>query len=144
MDFIFSLPLLPIHVFSVTLTLLLVIIADAHGALWLFGKMHTLPQKRMSYLHTAIWIGLIITIIAGALMFSTYPAYLLSLTAFRLKILFIVMLVVNAIFIGKHMRLAQEQPFSSLSKNEKLILIVSGIISTTGWIGAYTAAKFLG
>lgn len=98
----------------------------------------------MSFFHTAVWTGLAITLCAGLLMFSTYSAYLLSLPAFRIKMILIVMLIINAIFIGQHMRKATEQTFVSLPKTEKISLVVSGMISTTGWFGAFIAAQFLG
>jgi len=143
MEFIQTLPLLTIHVTAVFATLAVVVIADIHGLLWILGKMSTLPHQRMRLLHGATWIGLLTIITAGASMFITYPEYLLSLTAFKLKMLFVAGLLINAFFIGAHMKLATTTPFASLAGREKRILLVSGFISTAGWIGAYICAQFL-
>jgi len=143
MDLITSLPLLQIHITAVFTTLAFVIISDLHGMWWVLGKTQTLPQKRMRFLHYAVWVGLLITMSAGFCMFITYPSYLLSLPAFQLKLVFIGFLVINALFIGKHMQTACTQPWSTLSSKERKVLLLSGAVSTLGWIGAYTCAQFL-
>lgn len=143
MDFIASLPLLQIHVTAVFATIAVVVVSDVHGMLWLMGKLPTLPRKRMELLHKAVWAGLVCAIAAGFTMFLFYPDYLLSLWAFRFKVLFIAALLINAFLIGKHMRLAYTQSFASLSAREKRLLFISGAVSTLGWIGAYTCAQFL-
>ncbi len=143
MEFLQTLPLLQIHITAVFTTLTLVVAADSHGLLWILGKMQTLPEKRMRFFHYATWIGLVVIISAGASMFITYPEYLLSLTAFKFKMLFVAFLLVNAFFIGKHLHIATSQPFASLPFKEKRILLISGLVSTAGWIGAYTCAQFL-
>lgn len=144
MDFIYTLPLLTIHVTSVIITLFFVVVADLHGLAWILGKLKTLPEKRMAVLHGIVWVGLITTIVAGFLMFTTYSEYLLSLPAFRIKMLLVGMLVLNALFIGKHLRIATETSFAGIPAKEKVILLVSGAVSTVGWIGALIAAQFLG
>lgn len=143
MDILYTLPLLQIHITAVFATLALVIISDLHGALWMYGKFATLPEKRMELLHKAVWASLIITMSAGFVMFTSYPAYLLSLPAFQLKLLFIAFLLINAFVIGKHVKLATTHTFKELPRKEKVILIVSGLVSTSGWVGAYTCAQFL-
>jgi len=143
MDILYSLPLLQIHVTAVFTTLALVIISDLHGVLWMRGILKKLPERRMALLHKAVWTGLLFTISAGFIMFTSYPGYLLSLPAFQCKLLFIAFLLINAFVIGKHLRLAITEEFKSLPQKEKMLLIVSGIVSTIGWIGAYTCAQFL-
>jgi hypothetical protein len=142
--FILSLPLLQIHITAVFITLAIVVVADIHGLLWVLGKIKTLPKRRMDVLHAAVWIGLAIIITAGALMFSTYSDYLLSLSAFRSKMIFVAVLVINAVFIGKHLHIATQKEFSSIPTQEKKVLIISGLVSTTCWIGAFISAKLLG
>lgn len=143
MDIIAALPLLQIHIVAVFATLVLVITSDMHGLLWVLGKIKTLPKKRMGFFHRAVWVGLVCTIAAGFSMFISYPEYLLSLPAFRLKVFFILMLVTNAFFIGKHLTVATEKTFASLTTKERMVLLISGAISIFGWIGAYTCAQFL-
>lgn len=143
MEFIYALPLLQIHVTAVFFTLAVVITADSHGLLWMLGKLQTLPHKRMEILHALAWIGLITIMLAGVTMFSTYSEYLLTLPAFQLKMTFVAFLVLNAIFIGKHLKIATVRSFASLPTKERILLLLSGIISTTGWIGAYICAQFI-
>jgi hypothetical protein len=143
MDFLYSLPLLQIHLTAVFATLSLVVVADTHGLLWVLGKMSILPKRRMELLHRAIWIGLFCIVGAGVTMFSSYPEYLLTLPAFQLKMFFVAGLLLNAIFIGKHLNSAATRTFASLTGKERLILLLSGAVSTLGWIGAYTCAQFL-
>jgi len=143
MDVLSSLPLLQIHLTAVFTTLVLVVISDLHALLWIIGKMETLPYKRMQLFHRAVWVGLAFIISAGVSMFLSYPEYLLSLPAFQLKAIFILFLLINAFFIGKHLRSASERTFSALPRKEKVMLLVSGFVSTLGWIGAYTCAQFL-
>ncbi len=143
MDLFNALPWLQIHVFAVFATLTLVVLADAHGFLWMIGKLRTLPHTRMEYLHRAVWVGLGVIFIAGFSMFLSYPEYLLTLPAFQLKILFVCMLAVNAFIIGKHLKVATATPFAELSSKEKTTLLLSGLASTSGWVGAYICAQFL-
>lgn len=143
MEFIYTLPLLQIHITAVFATFALVILSDTHGLLWILGKLKTLPKKRMEFFHIAVWFGLVTIVTAGFLMFISYPGYLLSLPAFRLKMLFVFFLLVNAFVIGKHLHTATSTAFKDVPKKEQLFLLISGAISTIGWIGAYTCAQFL-
>jgi hypothetical protein len=140
---IYSLPLLQIHLTAIFTTLAIVVVADAHGLLWLTGKIEKLPARRMYVLHTLTWIGVICIASAGISMFAGAFEYYLSLPAFRFKMLFIFGLVLNAFFIGKHIPIATTTAFKTLSKKEKTVLLISGAVSTFGWLGAYTCAQFL-
>jgi len=143
MDFLNSIPWLTVHVTAVTLTLIIVVIADVHGLLWLLGKKETLPKARMEFFHKLVWFGLGVTLFAGFMMFKSYPDYLLSLSAFRFKLLFVALLVINAFFIGKHVQLVSQMPFRDVSPAKKKALLMSGAVSTLCWIGAYTMALLL-
>lgn len=143
MSFITSLPLLQIHIVAVMSTLIVVTIADLHGLLWILGKKQTVPHTRMHFFHYAVWTGLSVIILSGFFMFSSYSAYLLSLTAFKLKMVFVAFLLLNAVFIGKHLTVATMKPFQTLPKKEKMLLLISGGVSTMGWIGALICAQFI-
>lgn len=131
------------HVGAVFATLALVVIADLHGLWWLLGKHDTLPSERIRFLHKAIFVGLGLTILAGAMLFSYATDYYLSLIAFRFKLLFVFALGINAFLIGKHMELTFSNRFVDLSSEQKRALLISGAVSTLSWIGAFTAAQFL-
>jgi hypothetical protein len=140
---IYSLPLLQIHLTAIFTTLAIVVVADAHGLLWLTGKIEKLPAARMYVLHTLTWIGVICIAAAGISMFASAFEYYLSLPAFRFKMLFIFGLVLNAFFIGKHIPMATTTVFKTLPQKDKIILLVSGAVSTLSWLGAYICAQFL-
>lgn len=143
MNFIETLPLLQIHITAVFVTLGIVVIADSHGLLWVLGKLKTLPAARMNLLHWATWTGLAVILTAGVFMFLGYGDYLLTLTAFRFKLLFVFALLINAFVIGKHMHIASSTSFAELSKKERFTLLFSGAVSGVCWIGAFVSAQFL-
>ncbi|MDA8596835.1 hypothetical protein N9L26_00680 [Candidatus Pacebacteria bacterium] len=136
--------ILSLHIAAVVITLATVVIADSYGLLWLSGKKDTLDERRLALFHRLVWVGLGITAVAGALMFVQYPGYLLSSAGFQVKLFFILALSINALLIGKHLKLATEQPFATLPTREKVTLILSGLVSTTAWVGALIAAQFIG
>jgi hypothetical protein len=96
----------------------------------------------MVFFHKATWIGLSIIITAGFFMFIGQSGYLLSLPAFKLKMFFVLCLIINAFVIGAHMMIATTRTFSSLTLKEKMPLFIAGGVSSISWIGAFIAADF--
>ena len=139
-----NLPLEDIHVAFVFLTLALVLTADGHGLLWLTGYLDTLPRQRMERLHRLIWLGLAVIILSGAIMFTFYQEYLVTVTAFWVKMGFVLALLINAFVIGRLAPLSYNRPFILLTYDERLPLFISGAVSVTAWVGAIVAAQFLG
>lgn len=135
--------ILGVHISAVTLTLAVVVATDLYGLLWVLGKKEVLSQKILIRSHRIVWSGLIATMSAGFLLFLPYASFLITETAFRIKMLLVALLCLNALFIGSHITIAATRSFQSLSTKEKWPLIVSGLVSTTAWIGALTAAQFL-
>ena len=144
LELLASLPLSDIHVLFVFVTLALVVTADGHGFLWLIGKLEVLPRPRMELLHKLIWGGLSVIITTGAIMFLFYQDYLVTVTAFWIKMGFVLALLINAFFIGKLAHKSYSRPFVLLTHDERIPLIISGAVSTVAWVGAFTAAQFLG
>jgi len=145
MEFIANLPLLQIHLFAVFTTIGLVIVADLHGLAWILGKIETSPKQRMMRLHQLVWVGLITIGFSGLMMFLLfYHEYLVSVTAFWIKMGFVLALFINAAVIGRLAKTSYTNKFSELSSKERLPLLISGCISAVAWIGAFTTAKFLG
>lgn len=135
---------LGIHIITFVCNIILVIIADGLGALWVLGRKETLNAVLMKRLHVSIWIGLSISIVTGIILFSTLPEYLLTVSAFYTKLFFVGALIINSVGISKHLHIPSEKPFSVLTRREKLPLFMSGAISTTCWIGVVVSATFLG
>ena len=133
-----------VHLTTVFLLGATVIGTDMLGLAWLLGKVATLPFRVMRTLHRMVWTGLILMLLSGGTMFLSYREYLLSVPAFYIKITFVITLIVNAFFIGKQMGIASTRSFSSLTRAERLPLLISGAVSTVAWIGTISAALMLG
>lgn len=138
--------LLTAHITTFMANILLVIIADVHGFLWVLGKKETLPRTLMHWLHHLLTLGLTISILTGAYLFFANLDYFSAVIvpAFYVKVCLVMMLVINAFVISKHMDVATERPFKSLTKAEKIPLFISGAVSTIGWVGVFTLAQFIG
>jgi hypothetical protein len=127
----------------VFVTLALVVLADTHGVLWLLGVLKTLPARRMRLFHRFIWIGLLIIIVSGFFVFLDEGSSLIFSPEFWLKMFFVLCLVINAIVIGAHMKIATNSSFSVVPMKERIALFFSGAFSTTCWIGAFVMAQFI-
>jgi len=132
--------LLWLHLTILAATAIVIAIADHDAFQYVTGKSQVLDPKRTKLLHGLVWAGLLGMI--GSSLLMAWPAIpaLISVPGFVIKMLFVAMLVVNAIFIGDLMHVAFERPFSLLSGVEKTRLMISGAVSTIGWVGAVTAA----
>ena len=129
-----------IHVLTVFFSFGVILLADKQAFAWMRGKQMTLNANRLHLYHLLTWIGLGILIVTGGIMFWPRADYLLHQPLFIMKMLFVGMLVVNAVLIGRLMHVAVLRPFASLSKKELMPLMLSGAISMIGWMGAVLIA----
>lgn len=132
-----------IHLWILIVTAAAILVSDYHGHAYLRGTMPLLPKRRMHLLHIAVWVGLLGMIGTG--LYMAYPAlsYYLAKPAFVVKMLFVAILVVNALFIGRLLSVASERPFAELTAGEKKKLFVSGALSSICWVGAAAIGLFL-
>lgn len=137
-DFIF-----PVHIASLIFSVAGIFLADHQAFNWLSGKTSTLDKKILLKYHRWVFSGLSLMIITGVTLFWPMREYLLHNTIFGAKMFFVAVLVVNSFFIGKLMNIATEKPYSILSGRERFPLILSGVVSTLGWLGAFISANFL-
>lgn len=135
--------LLPIHILTIVTLVGLALAADIIGWRWVRGAEPILDRTRLSRLHASIWCGLVVMVASGFLMFWPYREYLLFEITFRIKMLFVLTLIVNGFFIGRLMVTATEMPFMNLSPKEKRALFISGGISALSWIGAITCGLLI-
>jgi hypothetical protein len=135
--------LLPIHIGAFIFTIMGVIVADLYGLRWIIGQKEVLNEKLLHFLHVYVAHGLIASITSGAIMAYPVAEYLITTPAFLLKLFFVITLAINSFVIGEHVSIASKTPFKTLSKKAKLTLIISGLVSSTAWIGAFMAAQFL-
>jgi nitrate reductase gamma subunit len=134
---------LQVHIATIIALVCVILYTDHLGLMWMLGKKEVLNAKRVTLLHTLVWAGLLLMLASGFTMFLSYKDFLLFEPVFYVKALFVVTLVVNAFFIGTFMRAATERSFATLTRNEKVPLVISGAISTIGWIGAITCGLIL-
>lgn len=133
--------ILPLHILILIITLICIIWADIYASLWLHGKKQILNPKIINQLHTAVTIGLIGMITTGIVLFWPLREYLTDNSPnFFVKMFFVFALVVNSFVIEKYMKLATTQTFKDISLRQKVILFISGGISSLSWIGAILAA----
>ncbi|MFZ2719729.1 MAG: hypothetical protein WAZ27_02545, partial [Minisyncoccia bacterium] len=83
--------------------------------------------------HRLIWLGLFSLIGSGLYLFWPMRLYLLANLLFDIKLLFVAILIVNAILIGRLMSIALTKSFEELTTHEKASLITSGTVSTFSW-----------
>ncbi len=137
-DFIFV-----IHLTSLAIAAGGVLIADHAGFSWIRGKVSTLSSLTLHRIHDAISYALSGLILSGLYLFWPMHEYLLSEPLFLLKLTFIAVLVINSIAIDKLMIVATKLPFASVSTKGKVVLLISGALSSLCWFGAGISALVL-
>lgn len=129
-----------IHIFSMLFSLGIVSLADKEGFSWIRGKKEHLNSTKVAVYHWLTWAGLVTLIGSGILLALPRLNYLLSQPLFIMKMLFVLVLLINAILIGRLSHVATTQPFSSLTSKEIMPLVTSGAVSFVSWIGAVVLA----
>ena len=131
------------HLLTLLYVVGVMLIADYSGFRWFSGAAPTLSLRSVQRLHTLMWVGLLLMITTGALVFWPYHAELLRRQVFWIKMGFVGTLFFNAFFIGRLMHIATVRTFVSLTRNEKMLFIVSALLSLSAWIGAAASAFFI-
>ena len=135
--------LLTFHIGATFFSVGMILLADKEAFAWMRGTKSTLHAKRMLLYHRLMWVGLLSLIFSGFLMFLPMSAYLLSQPLFIMKLLFVGILVVNAVLIGRLMHIAPNHTYASLTWKDKMPLFTSGAISVFSWAGAIAIALYL-
>jgi hypothetical protein len=117
--------------------------ADHMGFNWIRGKTPMLDEKVVRKYHIGTYIALLLVLVTGTLLFWPIKEYLLTRPPFIIKMTFVLVLIINSFAIGKFSKVATSKTYASLSSREKLPLLITGGLSTIGWLGAATAAFFL-
>ncbi len=135
--------LLNLHIVSIFFAGAVLLFADHDAFDWVRGKKQTLSRARMLTLHYLMWAALLSLITTGTLLLLPRASYLLAQPLFIIKLLFVAILVLNAILIGNLMHVAPKRSFSTLMLEEKLELLASGAISSFGWVSALAIGLYL-
>lgn len=128
--------MIELHVAFVIGTLIVVVISDGQGVLWLFGIKKILSAKFVDILHKVVSVGIGGLLLTGGLMFLEQYDYLLQNIAFLSKMALVFALIVNAFCIGSIAKLATSKPFAALTLSERVSVLSSGALSMMGWVGA--------
>lgn len=131
-----------LHLGTLLITAVAILYADHLAYAYLKGKRELLDQVMTKRLHMIVWCGLIGMIISGTLLFIPMAEYLLTEPVFYLKMTFVLVLVVNALVIGKISHVASERPFAMLLPKEQRTLMLSGAVSLFSWAGAALIGLF--
>ena len=135
--------LLPIHIGAFVITITAVIIADLHALLWVLGKLPTLQKSRIAAMHYIVSTGLMVSVTSGFLLFLPLSKYLVTVEAFWVKMAFVAVLIINSFVIARHMNTPATRTFLSLTKQERLPLVISGAASAISWIMVFASALLL-
>lgn len=130
-----------LHLLILLFTAVGIILADHQGFDYLRGKKEILDAKTIKRLHTWVWLGLSGMILSGALLLID-EMDVLEEPAFYVKLTMVLALVLNGILIGRLNHVATTTNFTSLPFRQKIILIGSGMLSATCWLGAAVIGFF--
>lgn len=132
----------PLHILSLFYVAWNVAHADHMGFSWIRGNVAKLDEAIVKKYHKATWIGLILMIVTGVLLFLPAQARIVY-PQFYIKMGFVGALLINSIVIGKLSKTPTIKTFASLSTKEKIPLFISGAVSTISWVGAALMALFI-
>ncbi len=135
--------MLVLHILSFGFVLGVTAIADKEAFAWFRGVKRTIDSAVLRSYHVMIWIGFMSLVASGFYLFYPMRFYLLRNLPFDAKLLFVVILFVNAILIGRLMHVAIVKPYAELSLSEKMALMTSGAISVFSWFCAGAIAIYL-
>jgi hypothetical protein len=135
--------LLTFHIGATIFSVCMILLADKEAFAWMRGIKFTLHTKRMRLYHLLMWVGLLSLVASGFFLFLPMSSYLLAQPLFIIKLLFVGILVINAVLIGRLMHIALSRPYASLTWNDKVPLFASGAISAFAWTGAIGIAVYL-
>jgi hypothetical protein len=135
--------MLALHVLTVVFSLCVVFLADKEALFWILGRKTVLSVKTVAVYHWLTWAGLATLVLSGAYLALPQLSYLLSQPLFIMKLLFVAVLLLNAVLIGRFSHIATERAFSALTWHEMMPLLTSGAISFFGWTGAVILALAL-
>ena len=132
-----------LHLTILAVTALVILYADHVAFSYFRGTRPVLDARLVWRLHTAVWVGLIGMIGTGVWMAYPGLSVLLAYPPFLIKMGFVGVLVLNSLFITSLIGVATTTPYAQLTLRQKAPLILSGALSTIGWLGAATMGFYI-
>ncbi len=124
-----------LHLLSLAFVAVVIILADSDGVAYLRGKKETLKAGKVRLLHNLAWVGLALMTVTGIGLIAEDPDVVTE-GAFMVKMLMVLALFVNGFVIGQLAKLSTSTPFRLLSSRQKIMILASGAVSVSCWIGA--------
>ena len=131
------------HLLSFGFVIGVTALADKEALAWMRGQRQTLEPSALQNYHRFVWAGLAALIATGLYLLYPMWQYLLSQPLFIIKMLFVGVLIVNGLLIGRLQNIAANRSYASLRRGEKIQLLASGAISFVSWIAAAAIALYL-
>lgn len=128
--------MLTLHIFSVLFSGGVIIAADKEAMGWFRGRTLTMNRSRVRIYHYLMWVGLGAVIVSGFFLFYPMWQFLVTNQLFIIKMLFVAILIINGILVGRLQDIALTRPYASLTLDEKLPLFASAAISVFSWLSA--------
>ena len=128
--------LLDFHIIFIFAAGAAVLYADEEALSWVLGQRERLSAKKLEWLHGLVGAALAGLIATGGLLFLRAPSFYLAQPAFVAKLVFVASLIVNGFFIARLSLRDAGRSWAELSERERQPLLISGVISLTGWGGA--------
>ena len=113
------------------------------GFSWIRGKTQKLDEKKVKKIHRNTWIGLLLMIATGSVLFWQEHEYLLGRVQFFVKMAFVITLIINGLVLGKIQQVAINYEWENLTFKQRIPLIISGGVSTLAWLGAFAGAFYI-
>lgn len=132
--------LLYVHIGFLCVAACGILLADYSALGWLRGARRTIDASLSNLAHWIVSVGLSGMILSGLALFWPLRFYVVVEPLFWVKMGFVLALVINSFVIEYLMHTATHTPFHSLSRRQQLPFIVSGVISTLSWVGAFLIA----
>ena len=127
--------LLSLHVLLFLAALLMVLITDACGLVYLVGWRKRMNGMCLRLKHGFIASTCAATVGTGLLLILGKPE-VMARTVFWMKMAFVAALCVNGWLIGRKIPLLTSGPFRTLGRSARWTLVMGSMVSFVFWIGA--------
>jgi hypothetical protein len=131
-----------LHVPVLLATIVVILYSDYQAWLYFSGKKKTLSPKFTFWSHRLIWVGLGGMILSGMALIAPAWQFYASDPVFYIKMWFVLVLVINAVVIGRLMLVVNTHSCKELAPALKKTLLISGFLSGVSWVGAMSIGYF--
>jgi len=132
-----------VHLTSLAIAIVGILFADKSGFAWIRGKTATLDQKQLHLIHNTVSLGLVGLIASGVYLLWPQRSDLLVNPLFLLKMFFVATLIINSFAINFLTYTATQMPYADVPAARKRLFLISGAVSTIGWLGTVVMALIL-